>query len=62
MNRTGQFLGEEGIDGPLASDAILTFKGRGDDREVEVALAARSGIDAALVVVTGVARAVVLDL
>ena len=61
MDRARQLVAQQGVDRALSLDPALTLKGRGNDREVEMALAAGARVDTALMVVSSVPRAVVLD-
>lgn len=61
MDGSGQFNLEAVVDGPLPRQARLSGEGGGHDPHVEMALAARAAIDAALVMVTAVAGGIIFD-
>jgi len=59
VDRTRQLLLEDGVDRPLARQSPLTLEGLRNDRQVEMAFAARLGIHTPFMMVPGMARAVV---
>ena len=56
-----ELFGQAGVDRPLALQTGLSAERLRDDSHVEVALAAVPAVDAALVVMAGVPRGIVLD-
>src|SRR5690606_27540987 len=62
VHRPFQLLAEQAVDGALTLQPPLPLEGRRHHRYVEMALAAGVAVDAAFVVMAGVAPAVVLDL
>ena len=62
MDRSGQFIPEHRVDGPLAVQAGLAGEVLRNDQQVEMRLASGRGVNASVVVMARVPRAVILDL
>lgn len=61
MDRSSEFHSKKGVYRPLPGYTALTFKGGRDNRQVEMALAARLRVHASLMVMPGVSGAIVLN-
>lgn len=61
MDRTRQFICKDSIHGPLTCDSALPLESRRHERQIEMALAPCLGIHPAVVMVSGMLPAVILE-